>query len=119
MAVNVGNPQDLTGRIKAEKEAALAEERKSAAARMSMVTAQADEAKKQTVDLSSGGTVEKTNDEGGTVSVAKPTKKMRVNTNLESVTIGHGNTYNFEIGQTYKVDADVYDYLDDLGFVWH
>jgi hypothetical protein len=116
MAVNVGNPQDLTGRKKAQLEAELAEQRKEAASRMAMVTAQAEAAKDEVIDLVGS---EAPAEDGKTVSVAEPTKKMRVNTTLENVTIGHGTNYNFEIGQTYKVKESVYDYLDELGFVWH
>lgn len=120
MAVNVGNPQDLTGRKKAQLEAELAEQRKEAAQRMSMVTAQAEKAKDDEIDLTGQRTPEVYESEDGEpVSVAKPTRKMRVNTTLENVTIGHGTNYNFEVGQVYKVESDVYDYLDDLGFVWH
>ena len=113
MAVNVVNPQDLTGRQKAELEAKAAAERKDAAQRLSMVTAQAVAEKAGTIDLSSA-------DAGDdAVSVAQPKKTLRVNTKLEQVTIGHGTSYDFEVGQKYKVDADVYAYLDERGFVWH
>jgi len=119
MAVNVGNPQDLTGRKKAQLEAEAAEQRKEAASRMAMVTAQAEEAKHDVIDISGPDSVEQQGEDGKVVSVATPKKKMRVNSTLEAVTIGHGTNYNFEVGQTYKVDAHVYDYLDELGFVWH
>ena len=114
MAVNV-TPQNLTGRRKTELETARKEEQKQAAAQMSMVTAQAQAEKEGVVDLT-GGT---SDGEPTDVEVNEPTKKMRVNTDLESVTIGHGTNYNFEVGQTYKVTQSVYDYLDDKGFVWH
>ena len=112
MAVNVSNPQDLTGKIKAKKEAEVAEQRREASRRMTMVNQQIEESNSEPVDL--------TTDLGDdVVDVARPAKEMRVNTKLEDVTIGRGTNYNFEIGQTYKVDADIYDYLDERGFVWH
>lgn len=114
MAVNVVNPQDLTGRQKAELEAKAAAERKDTAQRLSMVTAQAQAEKAGTIDLT---TKESSDDEA--ISVAKPKKTLRVNTKLEQVTVGHGTSYDFEVGQKYKVDADLYDYLDERGFVWH
>lgn len=114
MAVDVQmNPQNLTGRRKAELEAERAEEQRAAAKRMSLITAQAEERKDEVVDLTKGDTVV----DG--VKVAERTKKMRVNTTLEHVTIGHGTEYNFEVGQTYKVPESVYTYLDKKGFVWH
>ena len=117
MAVNVQtNPQNLTGRRKAVLEAEQKEAQKQAAQTMSMITAQAEAEKAGVVDLTGGS------DESGDptdVEVAEPTRKMRVNTSLESVTIGHGTNFDFEEGQTYKVTQSVYDYLDAKGFVWH
>jgi len=55
----------------------------------------------------------------GAVSVDTPTRKMRVNTDLEQVTIGHGNNYDFYRGQTYTVPVEVYNHLDERGLVWH
>lgn len=108
------NPQDLTGRKKAELAAQYAEEQQAAAQRMSTITAQAEKRKTETIDLSGDDTTV-VND----VEVRVPKVELRVNTTLENVTIGHGTNYNFEVGQRYKVTKDVYDYLDDLGFVWH
>lgn len=116
-AVNVVNPQDLTGRMKADAEAKVADEKREAAKRMTMVTAQAVAEKEGVIDLSTQQDESDESDEA--VSVAKPKKQMRVNTNLEAVTIGHGSWFDFEPGQKYTVDADVYDYLDERGFVWH
>lgn len=108
------NPQDLTGRKKAELAAAHQAEQQAAAQRMSTITAQAEQKKTETIDLSGDDT--KTVED---VEVKVPKVELRVNTTLENVTIGHGTNYDFEVGQKYKVTKDVYDYLDDLGFVWH
>ena len=43
----------------------------------------------------------------------------RVNTDLESVTFGHGNTFNFERGKKYRMPRDLYDHLDERGYIFH
>lgn len=116
MAVNVTNPQNLTGRRKAVLEEEQKDAQKQAAQSMSMITAQADAEKSGVIDLTGGI------DEGDgptDVEVNVPSRRMRVNTTLDAVTIGHGTSYNFEEGQTYKVPESIYDYLDEKGFVWH
>lgn len=50
--------------------------------------------------------------EGGTVEI-------RVNTDLEEVTIGAGTNFSFKEGQRYKVPQHVYDHLEEKGYVWH
>jgi hypothetical protein len=113
MVTNI-NPQDLTGKKKAELAAAHAAEQKAAAKRMATVTAEANEVSDDVIDLSGPAKIT-VND----VEINVPKKKMRVNTLLENTTIGHGTDFTFEPGQYYKVDQHVYDYLDELGFVWH
>jgi bisphosphoglycerate-dependent phosphoglycerate mutase len=114
MVTNI-NPQDLTGKRKAELAAKFAEEQKEAAKRSSMITAQASEVSDEVVDLSGDDSVLSPED----VEVRVPKKELRVNTLLENVTIGWGTNYTFEPNQKYKVTKDVYDYLDEKGFVWH
>lgn len=53
------------------------------------------------------------------VSAADNTVVMRVNTDIEDMVFGKGNWYTFKVGTKYKVPKDLYDYLDDLGYVWH
>lgn len=48
-----------------------------------------------------------------------PTRTIRVNETLESVTIGAGNHYTFMQGEKYVVPAHVADHLESKGFVWH
>lgn len=113
MVTNI-NPMDLTGRKKAELAEKHAQEQAEAAKRMSTVTAAAEERKNEVIDLSGDDT-----ETVSGVERANPKKHLRVNTKLENVTIGHGTDFNFEPGQKYKVDEHVYNYLDELGFVWH
>lgn len=53
------------------------------------------------------------------VQVREVTKTMRVNTKLEMVTYGAGRHYDFEVGPTYRVGIDLYEMLDEKGYVWH
>lgn len=53
------------------------------------------------------------------VEVATPIREFRVNETLENVTIGQGNNYNFYEGKKYRAPKNVYDHLDEKGYVWH
>jgi hypothetical protein len=53
------------------------------------------------------------------VDVSEKTIECKINTSLENVTIGYGNTYNFEQGQKYRIPQSVYDYLEEKGLIWH
>ena len=52
-------------------------------------------------------------------TVEQAFRVMRVNTDLEDVTIGQGNHFTFREGVRYKVPAMVYDHLEEKGYVWH
>lgn len=42
---------------------------------------------------------------------------LRVNTDLEDITIGKDNHFTFRVGTPYKVQASVYDHLAEKGYV--
>lgn len=44
---------------------------------------------------------------------------IRINADLENVTIGAGNNYTFREGEKYKVPAMVAQHLEEKGYVWH
>lgn len=44
-------------------------------------------------------------------------KVLRVNTDLEDITIGKDNHYSFFVNEAYKVPAHVYDHLAEKGYV--
>lgn len=54
-----------------------------------------------------------------TVEVKEAFRMLRVNTDLEEITIGRGNIYTFKRGHKYKVPAHVYDHLEEKGYVYH
>lgn len=49
--------------------------------------------------------------------VERAHRVMRVNTDLEDITIGKDNHYSFFVGKAYKVPAHVYDHLWEKGYV--
>jgi len=53
------------------------------------------------------------------IEVGSDMVKLRVNTDLEDVTIGQGNTFTFYRNKIYTVPKWVYDHLDEKGYVWH
>jgi len=55
----------------------------------------------------------------GVQVVESPTTTIRVNADLEQVTIGLGNTFTFEEGKQYRVPQFVADHLEERGYVWH
>lgn len=44
---------------------------------------------------------------------------IRINTDLDDVTIGAGNNYNFKEGERYRVPVHVATHLEEKGYVWH
>lgn len=44
---------------------------------------------------------------------------IRVNADLEDVTLGYGNVYSFIEGRRYRVPRWVADHLDSKGLIWH
>lgn len=115
---------DFTGKQKAELAAKHAEEQKEKAKSVALATATADAEEKEPVDLTPVQP-EVQEDVVDDVAVARDVdvkeeiKSFRVNEDLEMVTIGHGNHYNFEVGRTYRAPKSIYDYLDERGFIWH
>lgn len=56
---------------------------------------------------------------GESVEVKAPYRTVRINTDLEQVTYGAGNHYDFEAGRRYNLPTDLAQHLDEKGFVWH
>ena len=43
---------------------------------------------------------------------------IRTHQDIEQMTYGVGNTYDFKAGVKYKVSRDLADYLERLGYIW-
>lgn len=108
-AARTKNPRDVTGRKAAIMAEAHAEELKARAKQMSTVTAAVD------VEPDADGPEISVGD----VEVGTPTKKLRVNTDVEDLTFGAGTNYSFYRGQTYSVPAALWEHLEEKGLVWH
>lgn len=113
------NPTKRAGDITGRKAEALrdqnAEALRARAQELSLMTQVAQEERNEVVSLVPDRGVQ----QQGQVEVEIPTKTFRVNTNLESMTYGHGNHYTFEEGRTYKASKDLYDHLEEMGYIWH
>ncbi|WP_030660963.1 hypothetical protein [Streptomyces rimosus] len=110
------SPRDTTGRVQQQlvKDREVAEKE---AAKSQLRDAQvAEAARAEPVDLAAPQVVEV---EESPVVVSEKLYEMRVTEDLEDVTIGYGNVYNFEAGRTYKnVPGLVYNHLREKGYVW-
>lgn len=121
MTTAKARPTDFTGR---QRDKQLKEHAAELAARADEISLQtAAEAERLTNEIVD---VTKANEptiideiENVGVSTADNSVVMRVNTDIEDMTFGKGNTYTFKVGVKYKVHKDLHDYLDDLGYVWH
>lgn len=58
-------------------------------------------------------------DEPAVQIVQAPTVKARVNTDIEDMTYGAGNIFSLRRGVWYNFPRDLYDHLDDRGFIYH
>jgi hypothetical protein len=85
------------------------------------VVAAAEEMLRRQSDADSVTTIDDVHvvgDEPGTLRQA-PARTIRINSTLESVTIGAGNHYTFNEGEKYTVPAHVAEHLESKGYVWH
>lgn len=122
------SPADHTGaqRDKLEKEHAAEMEQR--AQELGMATQAAQAASEEVVDYSGGvreigasdgEAVVIGGDEPEIVATGDGAVEIRVNMDLEDVTIGAGNNMSFKEGQRYKVTAHVAAHLEEKGYVWH
>lgn len=126
-------PADFTG-LQADRLAAEAKvQQEERIAEMSMITAQGEADATGEVDYSQGIADDDIETVGGDeepeefdeveftgpVTVAQKLKRFRVNSDLEDVTIGHGNTYSFKPGPWYTAPKSVYDHLEEKGYIYH
>lgn len=130
-------PTDHTGAKREQLEREHADEIKRRSAEMGMAARVQAEASNEVVDLTQQQPLEELFAEGETTTdvveqpwetvgeVPEPrtgpdgTMVLRVNCDLEDVTIGAGNNYTFMEGQAYRVPRHVYDHLEEKGYVWH
>lgn len=117
------NPRDFTGRQKqilAEKHA---EERAKRKDEISMMDAQAQQARDTPIELNAQGRevtaeADVSEQDPQPVQVAPQFATVRINCDLEKVTIGQDNHFDFREGQIYRVPYHVAEHLERLGYVW-
>jgi len=110
-------PSDVTGRVREAMVEANLEEMQGRASSMSMATAEAQIKLETEV-------VDATVPDRQTVIVDEPTVLsndadvvIRVVEDIENMTLGSGNNYNFKKGQKYKVTKHVAQHLQEKGYL--
>lgn len=111
-------PTDVTGRMREQAAAAAAEAQADRAAEMSMATAQAA-AKLETevIDATQPSRQTVIVDEVITVGSQDDSVEIRVVEDIENMTLGVGNNYNFKAGQKYRVTRHVANHLKEKGYL--
>lgn len=122
-APKINNHGDFTGREKARLAAEHAEETALRAKELSLINQQEkDFANHSTVDLTQGSPII-LEDDGEVMELNEDydgdDKTIRVNSDIEHMTLGAGTDYNFTVGQKYRVPQHVADHLEEKGLVWH
>lgn len=111
---------DLTGRNREKLQKEHAEEIARRAEEISTATAAQAEADANSItDLTQGNPVIVDSVEEVEASLTENTVVIRVNEDIEDMTLGVGTLYTFKMGQKYKVPKAVADHLEEKGMVWH
>jgi hypothetical protein len=113
---------DYTGREREKLQKEHAEEMKLRAEEMSMATAaKVSEVSNSITDLTETYSAPVILDsiEEVEVSVNETNVVIRVNEDIDDMTLGVGANYTFKAGQKYKVKKEVADHLEEKGYIWH
>jgi hypothetical protein len=122
MAGAAPKANDFTGRERARLQKEHSEQLALRAEEMSMATAAAaSEAANSITDLTGRPDAPVIVDsvEEVEINVSEAVVVIRVNEDIEDMTLGVGNNYTFKAGQKYKVPKHVADHLEEKGYVWH
>jgi hypothetical protein len=112
-------PTDATGVMREKLLAENAEATAERASEMSMATAQAQiKLETEVIDATIPERQTVIVDEPVTVGKASDDNvEIRVIENIENMTLGAGNNYNFKAGQKYKVTQQVAQHLKEKGYL--
>lgn len=111
---------DMTGRKREQLQKEHAEEIARRSEEMSVAAAVQAEADANSVtDLTQREPVVVDSVEEVEASLSESTVVIRVNEDIDDMTLGVGNMYSFKMGQKYKVPKAVADHLEEKGYVWH
>ena len=111
-------PTDATGVMREKLMADAAEAQQERAVEMSMATAQAKvKLETEVIDATLPDRQTIIVDEVVTVSNTDDSVEVRVIEDIENMTLGAGNNYNFKAGQKYRVTKQVAQHLKEKGYL--
>ena len=111
-------PTDATGVIREQLLEQNAQAMEDRAAEMSMATAQAKvKLETEVIDATVPDRQAIIVDEVITVGSTDDSVEIRVIENIENMTLGAGNNYNFRAGQKYRVTKAVAQHLKEKGYL--
>jgi hypothetical protein len=112
-------PTDVTGRMREQLQDQAVAAQQEAANKMSMATAQAKiDLETNVIDATVPNRATVIVDDAITVgSTEEDEVEIRVVQDIENMTLGHGNNYNFKAGQKYKVKQHVATHLEEKGYL--
>ena len=109
-------PSDVTGRARETQISENSEALQARASEMSMATANAQiKLETEVLDATKPNQATVIVDEATVVSKGDDVIVIRVVEDIENMTLGAGNFYNFKAGQKYKVDKHVAQHLEEKG----
>lgn len=111
---------DLTGRNREKLQKEHAEELARRADEISTAAAvQAEIDATSVTDLTQNAPVVVDSVEEVDASLSENSVIVRVNEDIDDMTLGVGTLYTFKMGQKYKVPKAVADHLEEKGLIWH
>lgn len=111
-------PTDVTGRMREQQLEDNLEALQERAAEMSMASATAAvKLETEVIDATVPDRQTVIVDEVITVGNSDDSVEIRVIENIENMTLGAGNNYNFKAGQKYKVTKQVAQHLREKGYL--
>lgn len=119
MANTPTSPLDATGRAKEKAEKANAAELKRRKDEISIAAQIEDERLDDVQDpKQQAAPIVLDEIENVGVGLANDWVVIRTITDVNEMTYGVGNTYNFKSGQKYRVPSHLANYLEQLGYIW-
>ncbi len=117
------NPQDVTGRIAEELAEKHAEELAARAGQLSTITGTVPLNADEETEVDYTKPAEPVAADAGEIQIGSATgeasRKIRVNSDIEQMTVGPGTSYDFKRGVVYRVPSHVALILEQKGLVWH
>jgi hypothetical protein len=111
-------PTDVTGKAREQQIADNAEALAARANEMSMATATAQaRLETEVIDATQPDRQTIIVDDAIEVGSSETSVEIRVVQDIENMTLGAGNNYNFKAGQKYKVTKEVAYHLRDKGYL--